>query len=221
MLPLSMTKKNSSQALAKHAQSATLPAVMPAEEQDDEDEKRDLPSDIRQQLLKNRVILLSGEIDKALSAQIVSQLLYLELEGDEGIKLFIDSPGGDVNAAFAIFDTIRFIKPPVHAIGMGLIASAGALVLLAARKERRVGFKNSHYMLHQPLSGMSGVASDIEIHAREVEKIRHQINEIIAKECKKTRAQVEKDTDRDFWLTADDAVKYGLIKSIIHSSTEL
>jgi len=216
-----MTKKNSSQALAKHAQSATLPAVMPAEEQDDEDEKRDLPSDIRQQLLKNRVILLSGEIDKALSAQIVSQLLYLELEGDEGIKLFIDSPGGDVNAAFAIFDTIRFIKPPVHAIGMGLIASAGALVLLAARKERRVGFKNSHYMLHQPLSGMSGVASDIEIHAREVEKIRHQINEIIAKECKKTRAQVEKDTDRDFWLTADDAVKYGLIKSIIHSSTEL
>lgn len=186
-----------------------------------EDERPELENDVGRKLLKNRTILLTGEIDTKLSTQIVGQLLYLEADGTEPIKVLIDSPGGDVNAGFAIFDTIRFIEPKVYAIGIGLVASAGALILLAAKRENRFGFLNSHYMMHQPLSGMSGVASDIEIHAREVERIRQQINAIIAKECKKTLLQVEKDIDRDLWLNAKEALEYGLIDSVIRSSAEL
>ena len=194
-----------------------------AEKADDAGERdgKKPPADVAKQLLRNRNILLSGEIDKPLAASIVGQLLYLEAENDEPIRIFIDSPGGDVGAGFAIFDTIRFVRPRVYTVGIGLVASAGALVLLAAQRKYRVGFLNSHYMLHQPLSGMSGVASDIEIHAREAEKVRQQINAIISKECKKTRAQVERDTDRDFWLNAEEAIAYGLIASVAQSSSDL
>lgn len=191
------------------------------EEEEHGDERIEPDADIGRKLLKNRIILLTGEIHTKLSTQIVGQLLYLESEGTGAIKIMIDSPGGDVNAGFAIFDAIRFVQPPVYTIGMGLIASAGALVLLAAKKGNRLGFANSHYMMHQPMSGMSGVASDIEIHAREIERVRKQINAIISKECKKTAAQVEKDTDRDFWLNAKEAAEYGLIDGIVRSSAEL
>ena len=120
-----------------------------------------------------------------------------------------------MDAGYAIFDMIRFIKAPVYCIGMGLVASAGALILLAADKTRRLGLPNSHYLIHQPLSGINGVATDIEIHAKELEKTRAKINDLIAQETGKPLAQVQLDTDRDYWLNAEEAKEYGLIDKVV------
>lgn len=174
-----------------------------------------------QKMLKTRTILLSGEIDKELAERTIRQLLLLEDMGDDPIRIFIDSPGGDADAGYAIFDMVRFVKPPVWTIGMGLVASAAAIVQLAAPKDRRVGLPNSHYLIHQPLSGIRGVATDIEIHARELEKLRERINRLIAEETGGKLAQVEKDTDRDFWMNAEEAVKYGLISRVVAKRSEL
>jgi len=140
---------------------------------------------------------------------------------DDPIRVFIDSPGGDADAGYAIFDMIRFIKPKVWTIGMGLVASAAAIIQLASPRERRVGLPNSHYLIHQPLSGIRGVATDIEIHAKELEKLRAKINRLIAEETGNSANQVEKDTDRDYWMTATEAVKYGLISKVITNRSEL
>ena len=156
-----------------------------------------------------------------MAEKVVSQLLMLEAENDDPIKVFIDSPGGDVDSAYAIFDMIRFVKPKVTMIAMGLAASAGALILLAGDKENRFGFPNSHYLIHQPLSGIRGVATEIEIHAKEIEKTRQKINALIAKETGKSLAQVEKDTDRDYWMSAEEALDYGLISKIISNRSQL
>jgi ATP-dependent Clp protease protease subunit len=172
-------------------------------------------------MLKTRTVLLSGEVNKGMSERVIRQLLLLENMGDEPIKLFIDSPGGDADAGFAIFDMLRFIKPKVFCVGMGLVASAAAIILLSAPKERRFGLPNSHYLIHQPLSGIRGVATDIEIHARELEKLRKKINVLISGETGKDFAQVEKDTDRDFWMNAAEAQDYGLLSSVIESHTAL
>ncbi len=169
-------------------------------EEDEEDEKNEKQAEgmdpLAHKFLKTRQILLSGEINKSLAEKIVRQLLVLEADSDEPIKIFIDSPGGDADAGYAIFDMIRFIKAPVHTIGMGLVASAGSIILLAAPKERRFGLPNSHYLIHQPLSGIKGVATEIEIHALELEKMRVRINEMIASETGKSVDQVSADTDR-------------------------
>jgi ATP-dependent Clp protease protease subunit len=145
----------------------------------------------------------------------------MEAMGDDPVRIFIDSPGGDADAGYAIFDMIRFIRPPVWTIGMGLVASAAAIIQLAAPKERRVGLPNSHYLIHQPLSGIRGVATDIEIHARELDKLRERINRLIAAETGNPFNQVEKDTDRDYWMNAQDAVKYGLINKVIVNRDEI
>jgi ATP-dependent Clp protease protease subunit len=172
-------------------------------------------------MLKTRTILLSGEIKKDLAERTIKQLLLLENMGGEPIRIFIDSPGGDADAGYAIFDMIRFITPQVWTVGMGLVASAAALVQLASPRERRVGLPNSHYLIHQPLSGIRGVATDIEIHAREMDKLREKINRLIADETGIAYEQVEKDTDRDYWMSADEAVRYGLISRVIQRRDEL
>ena len=141
--------------------------------------------------------------------------------GEDPIRIFIDSPGGDADAGYAIFDMIRFIKPPVWTIGMGLVASAAAIIQLASPRERRAGLPNSHYLIHQPLSGIRGVATEIEIHARELDKLREKINHLIADETGVPYSQVEKDTDRDFWMSAGEAVSYGLISRVITRRSEL
>ena len=171
--------------------------------------------------LKTRQILLSGEVNKALAEKIVRQLLVMEADSDEPIRIYINSPGGDVDAGYAIFDMIRFVKAPVYCIGMGLVASAGALILLAADKSRRIGLPNSHYLIHQPLSGIKGVATDIEIHAQELEKTKAKINDLIAQETGKPLEQVAKDTDRDYWLSATEAMEYGLISKVVSKREEL
>lgn len=177
---------------------------------------------LMQKFLNTRQIILSGEVNKELAEKVIRQLLILEADSaSKPIYVYIDSPGGDVDAGFAIFDMIRFIKPPVYTIGMGLVASAGALILLAASKNYRLGLPNSHYLIHQPLSGIKGVATDIEIHAKEIEKIRAKINALIAEETGKDVAEVAKDTDRDYWLSADEAVNYGLILQVIKTRSDL
>lgn len=210
---------------------------------DDKEEKKDTPlSDpLAEKFLKTRQIILSGEVNKELADKVIRQLLMLEAdtedskgenathkkkteavcqEADKPIFLYIDSPGGDVDAGFAIFDMIRFIKCPVVIIGMGLVASAAALILLSVPKERRAALPNSHYLIHQPMSGMKGVATDIEIHAKELSKTRAKLNEIIAQETGKDIAQVEKDTDRDYWLDAEAAKEYGLVSRVISKREE-
>lgn len=191
------------------------------EEEEEQQEKESPQEAIFLRLLKTRNILLSGQIDKMLAERVIRQLLLLEEAGDEPIRVFIDSPGGDADAGYAIFDMMRFVKPDLYTIGMGLVASAGALVLLAAPKERRIGLPNSHYLIHQPLSGIRGVATEIEIHARELEKLRIKINQLIAEETGNTLKKVEKDTDRDFWMNAEEAKEYGLISKVIVERKEL
>ncbi|MCR4743183.1 MAG: ATP-dependent Clp protease proteolytic subunit [Treponema sp.] len=180
------------------------------------------PNPLQEKFLKTRQIILSGEINKDLAEKIVSQLLILEADDPKKpIYMYIDSPGGDVDAGFAIFDVIRFINSPVILVGMGLIASAATLVLLAVPKDKRVGLPNSRYLIHQPMSGMQGVATDIEIHAKEMEKTRAILNKIIAEETGTSLEQVTKDTERDYWLDAEAAVKYGLISKTITNRKDL
>lgn len=195
--------------------------MMEEEEDDKKEKKEEGGHDISEKMMDTRTIILSGEVDKDLAEKVVTQLLLLEAAGDEPIKVFIDSPGGDVDAGYAIFDMIRFVKPDVYTIGMGLVASAGALILLAAKKEHRLGFPNSHYLIHQPLSGIRGVATEIEIHAKELEKLRIKLNNLISEETGQDISKVEKDTDRDFWMNADESVEYGLLSKIISKREDL
>ena len=191
------------------------------DDDDEEDSKQPGPDPLIARMLKTRNILLSGEINKDLAEKTIRQLLLLENMGDDPIRLFIDSPGGDADAGYAVFDMIRFVKPEVWTIGMGLVASAAAIIQLASPKERRLGLPNSHYLIHQPLSGIRGVATDIEIHARELDKLRAKINRLIAEETGLPADQVEKDTDRDYWMNAEEAARYGLISRVITRRDEL
>jgi len=191
------------------------------DEEDDDETKRNGNDPLLIKMLKTRTILLSGVINKDLAEKTIRQLLLLEDRGDGPIRIFIDSPGGDADAGYAIFDMIRFVKPQVWTVGMGLVASAAAIIQLASPKEQRVGLPNSHYLIHQPLSGIRGVATDIEIHARELDKLREKINRLISEETGVPYEQVEKDTDRDYWMNAEEAVKYGLISRVITKRDEL
>ncbi|MGO8692113.1 MAG: ATP-dependent Clp protease proteolytic subunit [Rectinemataceae bacterium] len=184
------------------------------EEEEEKKEGRRPEEALAERFLKTRTILLTGEIDKEQGERFIRQLLLLESLSVDPITILIDSPGGDVDAGFAIFDMIRFVKAPVRILGMGLVASAAALVLLAVPKESRLGLPNSHYLIHQPLSGIRGVATEIEIHARELEKTRERINRIIAEQTGQTMERVRKDTDRDYWMSAEEAMTYGLISRV-------
>lgn len=190
-------------------------------EDEQEEEKKNEQPPLLDKMLKTRTVLISGEINKELAERVVRQLLILEQESDEPIRVFIDSPGGDADAGYAIFDTIRFVEPEVSTVGIGLVASAGALILLAGEKERRLAFPNSHYLIHQPASGIRGVATEIEIHAREIDKMRKRINVLIAEETGKPFEQVERDTDRDYWMNAEEAVDYGLVSKIVARRSEI
>lgn len=194
----------------------------PLFDDEDEEKKQKTPEQFSDKFLKTRQIILTGEINKELADSIVRQLLILDSEDEKSpIYMYIDSPGGDVDAGFAIFDVIRYVKAPVYLIGMGLIASAATLVLLAVDKDRRFGLPNSRYLIHQPLGGMRGVATDIEIYAKDMEKIRAKLNKIISDQTGTALEQVTKDTDRDYWLDSDEAVKYGLISKIVNTKSDL
>ena len=191
------------------------------EEEDEKKKAAAKPDALAEKFLKTRQVLLSGEINKELAQAVNKQLLLVAADGSKPIYVYIDSPGGDVNAGFAIFDMIRFVNAPVVLIGNGLIASAAALILLAVPKERRVGLPHSSYLIHQPLSEMRGVATDLQIQAEEMAKTRSLLNKIIAEQTGKDEKQVKKDTERDYWLNADEALEYGLISKVISSRKEL
>lgn len=198
-------------------------SIFAADEPESEEKKSPQKPEemMSERFLKTRTILLTGEVDKDLSEKVIRHLLLLESVSSEPITILIDSPGGDVYAGFSIFDMIRFIKAPVRIVGMGLIASAAALILLAVPKERRYGLPNSSYLIHQPLSGIQGVATEIEIHARELEKTKERLNRIIADATGQSLERVSRDTDRDYWMNAVEASSYGLIEKIISTRDEL
>ena len=191
--------------------------------ENDEAQKPQAPQDpvLNEKLLKTRSILLSGEIDKELADRVVRQLLVLESESNDPIRIYINSPGGDVDAGYAMFDMVRFISCDVYMIGMGLVASAAALLYLAVPVERRLALPNSTYLIHQPMSGMKGVATDIEIHARQIEKLRGKLDRLIAEQTGKTVEEVTQDTERDHWLDAEEAKQYGLVSRIVTTRSEL
>ena len=187
----------------------------------EEKKKTQSESQLQEKLLKTRSVLLSGEINKESADEVIRQLLVLEGESSDPIRLYINSPGGDVDAGYAIFDMVRFINAPVTMIGMGLVASAAVLVLLAVPSERRVALPNSTYLIHQPMSGMRGVATDIEIHAQYLERLRAKLDSLIAGETGKSVEEVANDTDRDHWLTSDEALSYGLVSRIVTERSAL
>lgn len=174
-----------------------------------------------EKILKTRSILLSGEINKDSADKFIKDLLVLEAESQDPIKVFINSPGGDVDAGFAIYDMVRFVSCPVIMIGMGLVASAASLILLAVPAERRVALPNSSYLIHQPLSEMKGNATDIEIHALQLEKVKAKLNSIISEATGTDLETVAADTDRDHWLNAEEARSYGLVSRIVESRDNL
>ncbi|MDY7579099.1 ATP-dependent Clp endopeptidase proteolytic subunit ClpP [Herbaspirillum sp. RTI4] len=172
--------------------------------------------DIYSRLLKERVIFLVGPVNDATANVIVAQLLFLESENpDKDISLYINSPGGSVSAGMAIFDTMQFIKPDVSTLCTGLAASMGAFLLAAGAKGKRFSLPNSRIMIHQPLGGAQGQASDIEIQAREILYLRERLNTILAEQTGKTLEQIGKDTDRDNFMSADQSVEYGLIDKVL------
>ncbi|MFJ3046594.1 ATP-dependent Clp endopeptidase proteolytic subunit ClpP [Herbaspirillum chlorophenolicum] len=173
--------------------------------------------DIYSRLLKERIIFLVGPVNDASANLIVAQLLFLESENpDKDISLYINSPGGSVSAGMAIFDTMQFIKPQVSTLCTGLAASMGAFLLAAGAKGKRFSLPNSRIMIHQPLGGAQGQASDIEIQAREILYLRERLNAILAEKTGRSVDQIGKDTDRDNFMSADAAVEYGLIDKVLH-----
>lgn len=172
--------------------------------------------DIYSRLLKERIIFLGTEVDETIANLVIAQLLFLESEDpDKDIKLYINSPGGSVYAGLAMFDTMNAIKPDVNTIVVGMAASMGAVLLSAGAKGKRFALPNAKIMIHQGSAGFSGTPSDIEITAREVLKSRQKLDEILAERTGKPVEEVHKDTDRDYWMSADEAKAYGLIDHII------
>ena len=174
--------------------------------------------DIYSRLLKERVIFMVGPVNDQMANLIVAQLLFLESENpDKDISLYINSPGGSVSAGLAIFDTMNFIKPDVSTLCTGMAASMGAFLLAAGAKGKRFSLPNSRIMIHQPSGGSQGQASDIEIQAKEILYLRERLNKILAERTGKTEEQIHKDTDRDRFMSGDEAADYGLIDKVLTS----
>lgn len=173
--------------------------------------------DIYSRLLKNRIILLSGEIDDSLANVIIAQLLYLDSLSDDDIQLYINSPGGSISAGMAIYDTMNFVKSDVSTICVGMAASMAAFLLSCGKKGKRYCLPNSEVMIHQPLGGVQGQATEIDIVAKRIINLRKKLNTILAKNTKRTLKQIEKDTDRDYYMSATEALDYGIIDEILEN----
>ena len=177
--------------------------------------------DIYSRLLKERVIFLVGEVNDATANLVVAQMLFLESENpDKDIHFYINSPGGSVSAGMAIYDTMQFIKPDISTLCIGQAASMGAFLLTAGARGKRFCLPNSRVMIHQPLGGFRGQASDIEIHAKEILYLKARLNEMLAKHSGKTLEEIARDTDRDNFMGAEEAMKYGLIDKVLSSRNE-
>lgn len=177
--------------------------------------------DIFSRLLKERIIFVSGEVNDTMADLVVAQLLFLEAEDPEkDIQMYINSPGGNVTSGFAIFDTMNHIKPDVSTICVGLAASMGAILLTAGKKGKRFALPNADIMIHQPLGGSQGQAEDIRIQAEKILETRERLNKILAERTGQPLEKIEKDTDRDFFMSAEKAVEYGLIDNVLESRSK-
>jgi ATP-dependent Clp protease protease subunit len=190
------------------------PAKAPAEE-------RASPNPVDNSLFKSRTILLFGEINDKVARSITGQLVAMSAESDKPIRMFVNSPGGHVESGDTIFDVIRFVRAPVQIIGTGWVASAGALIFIAAKKENRLCLPNTRFMLHQPSGGTMGKASDIAIEAKEIIRMRQRLNETFARETGQPLEKITRDTERNYWMSAEEAVTYGLAGKVIHSAKEI
>ena len=190
-------------------------------ENEKEDKSKETPNIVVEKLLKSRTIVICGEINQDLAEKVVTQLLILSEMSDDPIKIFINSQGGHVEAADTIHDMIKFIKPKVIMIGTGWVASAGITIYLSADKENRFSLPNTRYMIHQPLGGFNGQATDIGIEAEEILRVRKRINSIISNATGQPIEKIETDTDRNYWLNSNEAVTYGIVNKIITSQQDL
>ena len=172
--------------------------------------------DIYSRLLKDRIIFLGEEVNEVTASLIVAQLLFLESEDpDKDINLYINSPGGSVTAGFAIYDTMQHVKPDVSTICVGMAASMGAFLLAAGKKGKRFALPNCEIMIHQPMGGARGQATDIKIHAEQILKIKSKINKIISERTGQPLEKVERDSERDFFMSAEEALEYGLVDEVV------
>ncbi len=189
---------------------------------DEKTPKPERPGGLMEQLaFKSRFVMVFGEIDDKVARATSERLIALAQESDAPIHMLVSSPGGHVESGDAIHDMIRFVRAPVTAIGSGWVASAGTHIFLAVPKERRVCLPNTRFMIHQPSGGAGGRASDIAIQAQEIVKMRERIAREIAKECGQPIERVRTDIDRDYWMSADEAIEYGLVSRVIEKQTEL
>jgi ATP-dependent Clp protease protease subunit len=179
------------------------------------------PNMIENNLFKSRTVLLFGEINDKVARAVTAQLVALSAESDAPIRMFINSPGGHVESGDTIFDVMRFVRAPVQVIGTGWVASAGALIFIGAKKENRFCLPNTRFLLHQPSGGTMGKASDIAIEAKEIIRMRQRLNETFAIETGQTLEKITRDTERNYWMSAEDAVTYGLVNRVITQATEL
>jgi ATP-dependent Clp protease protease subunit len=194
----------------------------------DEEEKPETPtppepqsSPVQQALFKSRTVLIFGEVDMKMAERVTAQLLAHAAEGDGDIRVVINSPGGHVESGDTIHDVIRFVGPQVKMIGTGWVASAGAHIYLGATKQNRFALPNTRFLLHQPMGGTRGPVSDISIEAEEIIKMRERINRTIARETGQPYEKVETDTDRNFWMSAEEAKTYGLVAKVINRADEV
>ena len=195
------------------------------DEEDDDKKQIDLsepqPSQVQKALFKSRTVLIFGDIDMKMAERVSAQLLALASEGDGDIRVLINSPGGHVESGDTIHDMIRFVGPRVKMIGTGWVASAGAHIYLGAVKENRFCMPNTRFLLHQPLGGVHGQASDISIEAEEIIKMRERLNRIIARETGQSFEKVVADTERNFWMGAEEAKAYGLVSKVVANASEV
>ena len=174
-----------------------------------------------EKLFKSRSISIFGQINEKIARTVTDQLLALSAESDDPITIYISSPGGHVESGDVIYDMIKFIKPEVRIIGTGWVASAATNIYLAAKKENRYSLPNTRYLVHQPSGGSQGVATDIKIQAEQIVKTKARINKIIADETGRSIEQVEQDTDRDYWMSVEEAIEYGIVSKVVSSISEL
>jgi len=191
------------------------------EEQDEKTKELPLGKETEANLFKSRSIFIYGPITQELAQKVCTQLVALAAANDEDIRIYVNSPGGHVESGDSIHDMIKFIKPKVWMIGTGWVASAGALIYAAAPKERRICLPNTRFLLHQPSGGTRGMASDIEIQAREIIKMNERLIKIFSKATGQAEEKIAKDIDRDYWLSAEDAVAYGLVARVVTSQSEI
>ena len=188
---------------------------------DEEKEKPEAGAMVAQQLFESRTVLIFGEISQKVAKEVIAQLIALDATSADPIRLIICSQGGHVEAGDTIHDMIGFIKAPVKMIGTGWVASAGAHIFLGAKKENRYCLPNTRFLLHQPMGGVGGPAADIAIEAKEIVKMRKRLNDIIARETGQPADKVEKDTDRNYWMSAEEAKEYGLVNQIVESADKV